>query len=113
MNGEIRPDDVELQKKELEVKLEQIKLRNELATLGLQGTLMGALASCFVIVALALIGAFSPKVQITGKHLCIITGIMALAVVVYGAYIFERSLHVAAELEGKKASLGTGERTAS
>ena len=112
MNGEIRPDEVELRRKELEVKLEQIKLRNELATLGLQGTLMGALASCFVIVALALIGAFSPKVQITGKHLCIITGIMALAVVFYGAYIFERSLHVAAELEGNKASLGTGERTA-
>jgi len=60
---------VEFRRKELEIEWRKVELPFELASLGLRGTLAGALAGCLVVVLLAVIGMFSKAVEITGTHL--------------------------------------------
>jgi hypothetical protein len=83
-----------------------MELPIELAQLGLKGTLIGAVAGGALILALALIAAFSERAQITGTHLCIIMGLVAATVAAYGGYVFGRSLTLTGDLEGKRISLG-------
>jgi len=87
---------LDVQLKELEVRQLEIRLAVELANFGLRGTLMGALLGMLALVIFALIGAFSERIGINGVHLCIMTGLICLTVVSYGAFVFNRSLKVAA-----------------
>jgi len=98
---------LDVQLKELEVRQLEIKSAVELASLGLKGTLMGALLGMLALVIFALIGAFSERIGITGVHLCVMTGLICLTVVSYGAFVFNRSLKVAALWKDRSLSLAT------
>jgi hypothetical protein len=105
-----RPDvELELRRLELEIKKRELELPVELAQLGLRGTLTGALAGCTVVLALAIIRAFSDRLDITGAHLCIIMGIVAIAVALYGGFVFQRSVTIGGRWKDNGLSVGTGE----
>jgi hypothetical protein len=98
----------ELRLKQLDLKRRATELPVELAKLGLRGTLIGAIVGFVLLVTLALVSAFYPKVEINGWHLCILTGIICTTVGTYGAFIFQRSFSVAAKLGDKAVEVGTG-----
>lgn len=100
---------LELRRKELEIRQREVELPVELASLGLRGTLTGAIIGLVVLVALALISAFSDKAQITGTHLCILAGIICTTVVMFGAFVFQRSVSIAALWKGRRVEVGTVE----
>jgi hypothetical protein len=101
--------ELEVRHKELETELRKAELSIELAKIGLQGTLVGALAGGMVVVMLALIGMYSDRIQITGLDLCIILGIVAAAVTFYGAFVFQQSLAIRGDWERKKVSIQSGQ----
>jgi hypothetical protein len=91
--------DLKLREMELETRLREVELRVGLARTGLRGTLTGALVGFIMVLSLAGISAFFEQVQLTGTHLSIIVGIMAVAIVCYGAFVFERSLSIKGSLQ--------------
>jgi hypothetical protein len=107
MTSEPVPIEQEIQLKELELRLREIEVSKELAQLGLRGALTGALAGCLMVIALAVIAAFSQKVQITGTHLCWMMGIVAVAVALYGAFVFNRSLGISGDFQKKRFDVKT------
>jgi hypothetical protein len=88
-------NELELKRLELEIERRKVELPMELASLGLRGTLTGALVGCGLILALAGRNLISDRVQVTGTHLCVFAGIICATVVAYGAFVFNRSLDIA------------------
>jgi len=76
-----------------EIALEQIRL----AKYGLQGTLYGTFAALTAIVIIALAQMITGRNVVEGWAFTVMVIVIAVAVVFYGAFIFERSL----SLEGK------------
>jgi hypothetical protein len=107
MAGEPNTMDFELRKMELDIRMQEIKLPKELASLGLQGTLTGALAGGLLIFALAIISACVEQPQITGNHLCIMFGMLLATIALYGAYVFERSLNISTNMNTGSASVSS------
>jgi hypothetical protein len=97
--------ELDLRQRELELRRRKVELPIELAKLGLRGTLSGAIAGVVLVVILGCIGAFVEKAQITGTHLCILTGIICATVVFYGAFVFQRSFQLA--VDKSKVTAGT------
>jgi hypothetical protein len=88
--------ELSFRERELEIRRLAATLPVQLADLGLRGTLTGAISGLILVLVLALIGTFSNQVAITGTHLCVITGLLCLTVVAYGAFVFQRSAQIAA-----------------
>jgi hypothetical protein len=99
--------DREIRLKELEIRRREIELPIELASLGLRGTLMGAIGGFVVLIVLAGLSVFSDKAQITGMHLCILAAIIATACVMYGAFVFQRSAQIAARYRDTYVAVGS------
>lgn len=93
-----------LRERELEIRRRAAELPVQLATLGLRGTMVGSIAGLVLVLALALISTASNRINITGTHLCIITGLICTTVVVYGAFVFQRSAQIAALWKDKGVS---------
>ncbi len=85
----------ELRRLKLANEQRQIELPIELAKLGLKGTLIGAIVGAGLVVIIACFGALCDKAQITGTHLCVLTGTVCATVVFYGAFVFNRSIQIA------------------
>ncbi len=98
----------DLQLKDFELRRRAVELPVELAKLGLRGTLIGAMAGFLLLVALALITAFSDRVKIDGWHLCVLAGIVGTTVAVFGSFVFQRSFSVAAQVGDKIARVMSG-----
>lgn len=93
--------------RELEIREQEIKLTASLSDLGLRGTLAGALAGLLLVLLLAALSAWSKNVTITGTHLCIVTGVVAVAVVALGAFVFNRSAAVVLDFQKQSLALQT------
>lgn len=112
MQAELSPAELELRRMELEIRAQEVTLPIELAKLGLRGALTGALAGCLMVIVLAGIAAFSDKAQITGLHLCIMMAIVAVAVALYGGFVFKRSLLISGDWKDKRLNVSTDEARA-
>lgn len=80
----------------IENRRRELELPGELTKYGLNGTLGGAIGSLILLLLLATMSLFAPKDSITGTHLCILAGILCATVVFYGAFVFDRSVNIAA-----------------
>jgi hypothetical protein len=76
------------QENDREIALEQIKL----ARYGLQGTLYGTFAALTAIVIIALAQVITGRNVVEGWAFSVMVIIIAVTVVFYGAFIFDRSL---------------------
>jgi hypothetical protein len=85
--------------RELELRGQEIQLASDLNALGLRGTLAGALAGVALAAALAATGAFSERIAITGWHICFIVAVISVAVVFFGAFVFNRSAKIVADVQ--------------
>ena len=80
----------------------------ELASLGLRGTLTGAIVGLVVLMFFAGLSVFSDRPQITGTHLCVMAAIIATTAIMYGAFVFKRSAQIAASYRGTHVAVGSG-----
>ena len=103
--------ELELRRLELENRKRELELPVELASLGLRGTLSGAIAGIVLLAILAGISTFSERSQISGAHICILAGIICATVALYGAFVFQRSLTVTARRD-EGVSVATGDQPA-
>ena len=97
----------EIRLKELEIQRREVELPIELASLGLRGTLAGAIVGFVTLMVFAGLSVFCEKAQITGTHLCIMTAIIATTVIMYGAFVFQRSAQIAATYRGTHVAVGS------
>ena len=80
--------------KDREIALEQIKL----ARYGLRGTLYGTFAALTATVIIALAQLITGRNVVDGWAFTVMVIVMAIAVVFYGAFIFDRSLALESKL---------------
>lgn len=97
----------EIRLKELEIRRREVELPIELASLGLRGTLTGAIVGFVTLMVFAGLSIYSDKTQITGTHLCIMTAIIATTVIMYGAFVFQRSAQIAASYRDTHVAVGS------
>ncbi len=104
--------DREIRLKELEIRRREVEMPMELASLGLRGTLTGAIVGFVTLMVFAGMSVLSEKAQITGTHLCIMTAIIATTVIMYGAFVFKRSAQIAASYRNTHVAVGSDKHSA-
>jgi preprotein translocase subunit SecF len=99
----------ELKRLELEQQheLKSLELQNQVANFGLQGTLWGTWAALGAIVLIALVQIFFNRYVVQGFAFATMVGTIAIPVALYGAFIYNRSLSLAAKMKSGEFSAKT------
>src|SRR5213593_2667838 len=111
-DGDIVPANSEVRLKELELSLKETQLLVDLAKYGLRGTLFGAFAGMIFILLLTAPALWLNNYILTGWHICVITGLLSLAVILYGAFVFNQQVKIAASMKDSNINIESGGRTA-
>jgi hypothetical protein len=95
-----------------EVILAKLYYDNQLARLGLQGTLWGAWASLFAIATIAVVQVVFDRYVIKDWAFFAMVTVIVTSVTFYGVFIFNRALTVSAEIgkEGGKFFASSSEK---
>lgn len=116
VENEFKQRDFELVKLEHELSTQRLRLEEkkielgvQLSQFGLRGTLTGAIGGLFMVIILAILGAFLPDLGIDGTHITIIIGIICVTVGMYGAFVFNRSASFAARIGEHEFKAGTAD----
>ena len=96
------------------IALKKLEYDYSIGRLGLQGTLWGAWAALVAIILIVFAPIFTGKDTIEGWQIVGIVGLIAVASVAYGAYVFNRALKISAEVQGVdvKVEIPTGKSKA-
>jgi hypothetical protein len=81
------------------VILAKLEYDHQLARLGLQGTLWGALASLAAIVTIVIAEVATERYVVQGLAFAAMVGLIVISVTAYGAFIFDRALTVSAKVD--------------
>ncbi len=86
------------------IALKKLEYDFQIGRLGLQGTLWGASAALFTIILMVFAPMVTKKDIVEGWQLVIIVALVVLAVVFYGAFVFNRALKISAQMNGKNVN---------
>lgn len=81
------------------IRLRRLELEYELAQTGLKGTLIGILAVILMLTIMVTVSALTHVSILTGNDIVAIFGIMLVAVVAYGAFVYRRLVRLFDKLE--------------
>lgn len=81
------------------IRLRRLELEYELAQTGLKGTLIGALAVMLMLTIVVIVSAFTQVTVLSGVEIVSIFGILLVAVVAYGAFVYRRLVTLFGKLE--------------
>ena len=79
-----------------QIAFKKLEYDHLIGRLALRGTLWGAWAALFTIVLIVFAPIVTKKDIVDGWQLVSIVGLVVVAVVAYGAYVFNRALNVSA-----------------